>query len=281
MLAENNYGKSGIRLVKVLRREGRHDLRDVTVAVRFEGRFEAAHIAGDNSAVLPTDTMKNTVYALASERFDGSIENFGLALCDHFLGSAAAASGVSVEVAEHPWQRLTAGGAVHPHAFLRPGVERRRARLSRTREKAQVESGLDGLMVLKSAGSRFEGFLKDRYTTLPETRDRILATVVEAAWEYAGASLDFDRSFSLARRALLDTFAVHDSASVQHTLYAMGEAALAAVPEISAIRLSLPNKHHLPVDLSRFGLRNENDIFVATDEPYGLIEATIRRRETA
>ena len=278
MLAENSYGKSGIRLVKVVRREGGHDLRDVTVAVRFEGRFEAAHVAGDNSAVLPTDTMKNTVYALARERFDGSIEAFGLALCDHFLGSAAASSRVSVEIAEHPWRRLTAGGAPHPHAFVRPGGERRTARVSRTRESAEVEAGLDGLTVLKSGGSGFEGFLKDRYTTLPETGDRIFATVVETRWGYTSAGLDFDRSFSLARQALLETFAIHESASVQHTLCAMGEAVLAAVPEIGIVRLSLPNKHHLPVDLSRFGLTNENDIFVATDEPYGLIEATIRRR---
>lgn len=278
MLTENNYGKSGIRLVKVIRREGSHDLRDVTVAVRLEGRFEAAHVTGDNADVLPTDTMKNTVYGLAKDSFDGSIEAFGLALCDHFLRHAPAASRASVEIAEHPWRRLTAGGAAHPHAFLREGAERRLATVSRTRESAEVTAGLDSLTVLKTAGSRFEGFLKDRYTTLAETRDRILATVVEARWKYVAASLDFDRSFALARQALLETFAMHDSASVQHTLHAMGEAVLAAVPEVSTIRLSLPNKHHLPVDLSRFGLESENEIFVATAEPYGLIEATLSRQ---
>jgi urate oxidase len=278
MLTENNYGKSGIRLVKVIRREESHELRDVTVAVRLEGRFEAAHVSGDNADVLPTDTMKNAVYALARDCFDGSIEAFGLALCDHFLRNAPAASRASVEIAENPWRRLTAGGAAHPHAFLREGAERRLANVSRTRESAEVTAGLDSLTVLKTAGSRFEGFLKDRYTTLAETRDRILATVVEARWKYVAATLDFDRSFALARQALLETFAIHDSASVQHTLHAMGEAVLAAVPEVSTIRLSLPNKHHLPVDLSRFGLESENEIFVATSEPYGLIEATLSRQ---
>ena len=225
--------------------------------------------------------MKNAVYALAKEKFEGSIESFGLALCEHFLESAPAASRVSVEIAEHPWQRLIAGGAPHPSAFLRPGGERRLAFVSRTRGSARAEAGLEGLMVLKSAGSGFEGFLKDLYTTLPETRDRLFATVVAARWEYVSASLDFDRSFALARQALLESFAVHESASVQHTLNAMGEAVLAAVPEVSAIRLSLPNRHHLPVDLSRFGLANDNDIFVATDQPYGLIEATVRRQATS
>ena len=281
MLAENNYGKSGIRLVKVVRREGRHDLRDLTVAVRFEGEFADAHARGDNAAVLPTDTMKNTVYALAKDRLEGSIESFGLALCAHFLEASPAASKVTVKIAEHSWQRLLAAGAAHPHAFVRGGAEQRLAEASRSRDGTLVEAGIEGMTILKSGSSGFEGFLKDRYTTLPEVRDRIFATVVQARWTYSpdsSASLDFDRSFERTRQVMLETFAVHESASVQHTLYAMGEAALAAVPEITAIRLSLPNKHHLLVDLSRFGLENNNEIFVATDEPFGLIEATIRRQ---
>ena len=278
MLAENNYGKSGIRLVKVVRREGRHDLRDLTVAVRFDGGYEDAHVKGDNAAVLPTDTMKNTVYALAKDRLEGSIESFGLALCAHFLEAAPACSKVTVQIAEHAWERLSAAGAPHPHAFLRGGSERRLAETSRSRGgAAAVEAGISDMTILKSGNSGFEGFLKDRFTTLPEVRDRIFATVVEARWSYSAADLDFDRSFDRARQALLETFAVHESASVQHTLSAMGEAVLAAIPEIASIRLSLPNKHHLLVDLSRFGMENANEVFIATDEPYGLIEATIRR----
>jgi len=246
--------------------------------VRFDGEFADAHARGDNAAVLPTDTMKNTVYALAKDLLQGSIESFGLALCAHFLEASPAASRVTVTIAEHSWLRLLAAGAPHPHAFVRGGAERRLAEASRSRDGSLVEAGIEGMTILKSGNSGFEGFLKDRYTTLPEVRDRIFATVVQARWTYSSASLDFDQSFERTRQVMLETFAVHESASVQHTLHAMGEAALAAVPEITAIRLSLPNKHHLLVDLSRFGLENNNEIFVATDDPFGLIEATIRRQ---
>ena len=276
MLAENSYGKSGIRLVKVLRPGERHEFRDVTVAIALEGDFEAAHVAGDNRAVLPTDTMKNTVYALAQDHFDGPIESFGLFLSGHFLDHNPHVNLARVTLSEQPWERLVVGGHPHPHAFRRPGGERRVTRVNRTRKSAAVEAGLEDLTVAKTSSSAFAGFLRDRYTTLKETHDRILATAIEASWRYA-APVDFDAAFAAIRQTLLDTFAGHQSASVQHTLYAMGESVLARHPEVTQVRLSLPNKHHLPVDLSPFGQRNRNDIFVPTEEPYGLIEATIRR----
>jgi len=277
MLADNSYGKSGIRLVKILRREGRHDFRDLTVAVRLEGDFEAAHVAGDNSAVLPTDTMKNTVYALAKDHFDRDIESFGLLLTEHFVTRNPHVSRARVEISERPWERLTVNGRPHAHAFSRPGGEQRVARVLRTRQGALVEAGLEDLTLAKSTQSAFSGFRKDGYTTLKETEDRILATAVKASWAYEGAPADFDRVFQGIRGTMLETFAAHDSASVQHTLYAMGEAVLEHHPEVVEVRLSLPNKHHIPVDLSPFGLENRNEIFVATEEPFGLIEATIRR----
>ncbi|HYV42369.1 MAG TPA: urate oxidase [Thermoanaerobaculia bacterium] len=277
MLADNSYGKSGIRLVKILRRKGRHDFRDLTVAVRLEGDFEAAHVAGDNSAVLPTDTMKNTVYALAKDHFDRDIESFSLFLTEHFVTRNPNVSRARVEISERPWERLTVDGRPHPHAFSRPGGERRIARVLRTRQGAIVEAGLEDLTLAKSTQSGFSGFRKDGFTTLKETEDRILATAVKASWTYAGAPADFDRAFQGIRGTMLETFAAHDSASVQHTLYAMGEAVLEHHAEVVEVRLSLPNKHHIPVDLSPFGLENRNEIFVATEEPFGVIEATIRR----
>jgi len=277
MLADNSYGKSGIRLVKILRRETRHDFRDLTVAVRLEGDFEAAHVAGDNSAVLPTDTMKNTVYALAKDHFDRDIESFGLFLTEHFVTRNPNVSGARVEISERPWERLTVNGRPHPHAFSRPGGERHVARVLRTRQGALVEAGLEDLTLAKSAQSGFSGFRKDGYTTLKETEDRLLVTAVKASWTYAGAPADFDRAFQGIRGTMLETFAAHDSASVQHTLYAMGEAVLEHHAEVVEVRLSLPNKHHIPVDLSAFGLENRNEIFVATEEPFGLIEAAIKR----
>lgn len=269
-LGSNSYGKSGIRLVRVARRDGRHDVRDVTVAVRFEGRFEAAHVNGDNSDVLPTDTMKNTVYALARELPLEEIEDFALALSGRFLSENPMVSKVEVSLEERPWARIA------PTAFEGSGGERRTARVSRGAEGSVVESGLKDLLIAKTAQSGFAGFRRDRYTTLKETSDRILATSLTATWAHAPADGPLT-PWESVRRTLLEAFAAHDSASVQHTLYAMGEAALARHAGLSRIHMTMPNKHHLLVDLSPFGLTNDNEIFVATEEPYGLIEATVTR----
>jgi urate oxidase len=270
-LGANSYGKSGIRLVRIARREGRNDVQDLTVAVRFEGDFAAAHVAGDNADVLPTDTMKNTVYALAKDRGAEEIEEFALALSDHFLGGNPPASRVDVAIEERLWDRL--GWT----AFEGSGNERRTARVSRSRSGAAVESGLKDLLILKSTHSGFSGFKRDAYTTLKETSDRILATSLTATWSHASPAGPFAGSWGAVRRTMLDAFAAHDSLSVQHTLYAMGEAALSGHPGLSEIRLTMPNKHHLLVDLSPFGRKNDNEVFVATEEPYGLIEATVAR----
>ena len=270
-LGANSYGKSGIRLVKVTRRGVKHDLRDLTVAVRFEGEFEAAHAAGDNSDVLPTDTMKNTVYALAKELPVEEIEEFALALSDHFLRENPQVSRLGVSIEERVWGRI---GAT---AFEGSSNERRTARASRSREGGAVESGVKGLLIAKSAQSGFSGFRRDRYTTLKETSDRILATSLTAVWTHTSAAGPFAGLWEAVRRTLLETFAAHESASVQRTLFVMGEAALGEHRKLADIRLTMPNKHHLLVDLSPFGLTNENEIFVATEEPYGLIEATVTR----
>ena len=270
-LGANSYGKSGIRLVRIARREGRHDVQDLTVAVRFEGDFAAAHVAGDNADVLPTDTMKNTVYALAKDRGAEEIEEFALALSNHFLGNNPPASRVDVAIEESLWNRL--GWT----AFEGSSNERRTARVSRSRNSVAVESGLKDLLILKSSHSGFSGFKRDAYTTLKETTDRILATSLTAAWSHASPAGPFAGSWGAVRRTLLDAFAAHESLSVQHTLYAMGEAALDGHPGLSEIRLTMPNKHHLLVDLSPFGRKNEHEVFVATEEPYGLIEATVTR----
>ena len=277
MLGENSYGKSGIRLVKVRRRGDTHDLADLTVAVGFEGEFTAAHVNGDNADVLPTDTMKNTVYALAKDHPLADIESFGLDLAAHFLSGNPKVTRVSVTLEEHLWERLTVGERPHPHAFRRAGPETRVTLVTRTREAAAVESGLQDLLILKTTQSAFSGFRRDKYTTLKETRDRIFATSVTARWRYSSTGVSFRIVGRGVRQTLLETFAQHESESVQQTLYAMGEAVLERHTEVDEVRLSLPNKHHLLVDLSPFGLENRNEIFVATEEPYGLIEATLRR----
>ena len=280
MLGPNSYGKSGIRLVRVSRSSGRREPKDLTVDVRLEGDFEAAHVHGDNSAVLPTDTMKNTVYAFASDHPLDPIEGFALALARHFVASHAPVSRARVAVADNPWEALEVAGRPHDSAFRRPSAETRLAEASAMRGGgARVEAGLADLVIMKTARSAFFGFPRDRYTTLADTRDRLLATALRAVWAYVGTDLSFTVLGRAVRQTLLETFAEHDSRSVQHTLYAMGEAVLERHDEVSEIRLTMPNKHHLAVDLSPFGLENRNEIFVATEAPYGLIEATVRRSE--
>jgi urate oxidase len=273
VLGANNYGKAEVRLVKVTRAPGRHELRDLTVDVALEGEFEAAHLAGDNTGLLATDTMRNTVYALAKLDPIHSIESFGRALVERFVEAGPTVRRARVRIAEHPWARL----GEHEHAFQRGSGGARVATVTGDGSELDVQAGIDDLLVLKTTGSGWEGYLHEEYTTLPETNDRILATVVTASWDYRHDDIDFNAVWQGARAAILNAFGDHYSPSVQFTLYRMGEAVLEAHPEIERIRFSLPNRHHLLFDLSRFGLENDHEIFHATTEPYGLIEGTVER----
>lgn len=277
MLAESAYGKSSVRLVKVTRHGDRHDLIDFKIAIRFEGDYAASYVDGDNSAVLPTDTMKNTVYTLAAQAPVAAPETFALQLAAHFLSRNPRLQRVRIDVSEHPWGRIPVGNRDHGQAFFRHGAETRTATVRQDRASAAAGAGIRDLLILKSSRSAFTGFLRDEYTTLPDATDRLLATSLTATWRYADTGVEFGQAWRAVRTTLLETFAEHDSRSVQHTLYAMGEAVLAAVAEVSSVRLVMPNKHHLPVDLARLGLENRNEVFVPTDEPYGLIEATLVR----
>ncbi len=273
----NSYGKSAIRVFTVARRGNRHDVRDLTVSVRVQGAFEAAHIDGDNSAVLPTDTMKNTVYALAQAHRSSPLEAFALAVSERLLSASPAASTVTVEIEAKAWDRIRVGERPHDHAFARGSPAQRVARVERTRTSTTFAAGVSGMALLKSSGSAFSGFPRDDFTTLRDTRDRILATDIDAEWRYAGAPESFDLAWRAVRDALTETFADHASESVQHTLYAMGGAALRRCDDVAEIHIRMPNRHHLLVDLTPFGQDNRNDVFVAIEEPYGLIEATVRR----
>jgi urate oxidase len=277
MLADTAYGKSGVRLVQVIRRGDRHDLRDFTVAIRFEGDYDESYLEGDNSAVLPTDTMKNTVYALAARGPVTEPETFGLMLARHFLERNPRLHRVRITLTEYPWGRITVGDREHGQAFVRHGPESRSALIRMDRDQTCVRAGVADLSILKSSHSAFAGFPRDEFTTLAETRDRLLATSLAATWSYVEPDIDFGPAWTAVRRTLLEAFAEHNSESVQHTLHAMGQAVLDSIPGVAAIRLVMPNRHHLPIDLSRFALENRNEIFVATEEPYGLIEATVTR----
>jgi len=276
-LSQTSYGKSRIRLVQVSRHGERHDLRDLTVAVRFEGQYDTSYTLGDNSAVLPTDTMKNTVYALAARHRVQEPEAFGIALGRHFMARNPMLHRVRVDLVEHAWGHLPIGDREHGQSFVRRGADTRTARVVTGRDGPTVTAGVGDLVILKSSRSAFAGFPRDEFTTLPETHDRLLATSLTATWTYRDGDAPYGPSWRAVRAALLEAFAHHDSLSVQHTLHAMGQAVLDTVDAVDSITLVMPNRHHLPVDLSRFGLENRNEIFVATEEPYGLIEATLSR----
>lgn len=278
-LSWNAYGKSAVRLVKVTRAGDRHSIRDLNVSIAFEGDFERVYTAGDNSTVQPTDTMKNTVYAMASQHPVDPIEEFALVLGRHFLERNSPVRAVRIDVEEHGWRRVKVGDRHHTHAFIAGSEEKRIARLRLERDSAELESGVEDLMLLKTTGSAFAGYPRDEYTTLPETSDRVFATAVSARWRYSGtgAGSDYNGFWWAARQALIEAFAEHHSLSVQHTLHEMGERVLDACPHVSEVRLTLPNKHHLLVNLKPFGLENPNEIFVPTTEPYGLIQGTVRR----
>jgi len=274
-LSWNRYGKSRIRLVKIRRRRDADAIVDLTLDVQLEGAFDAVYIDGDNRSCLATDTMKNTVYALARRDPIDHVEAFALRLAEYFI-TKPSVSRVKISVVEHPWSRVLADGGTHQHAFVQTGAGDWTASVTHDARAAEIVSGVTNLVVLKTADSAFSGFPRDQYTTLVDTDERILATSMTVSWKYRPGTTDFSVRDAV-RGTLIDTFASHMSLSVQHTLYAMGEAALAACVDITEITLTLPNRHHLLVDLQPFGLDNPNEVFVATDQPYGLIEATIRR----
>jgi urate oxidase len=277
VLGANQYGKAENRLVRIYRETARHEIRDVTVSTALRGDFADAHLHGDQAKVLPTDTQKNTAYAFAKEHGLRAIEEYALTLARHFVDDVEPVRGARISVDEHAWDRVPVGGGGHDHTWVRRGSEVRTTVVDVSAEGAEVVSGLRDLVLLKSTGSEFHGFLKDGYTTLPETDDRIMSTALVAQWRYSGLSVDWDKTWADVRRILLEQFATVHSLALQQTLWEMGRAALEAHPDIAEISLQAPNKHHFVVDLSPFGLENPNEVFYAADRPYGLIEATVTR----
>ena len=270
VLGDNQYGKAETHVVRVTKRGETHDIKDLNVTVALAGDFAETHLTGDNSKVVPTDTQKNTVFAFAHDAM-GEIEEFAIRLARHFVSEFASVYRARVTIEELAWTR------VHDHAFVRGGAEKRIAMVTCTDDGTWAVSGVNDLVILKSTGSEFHGYVKDRYTTLPETRDRVMATSVKARWRYRDTQVDWAQSFADVRRILIDTFASKHSLSLQQTLYAMGAAALEAHDEVTEVRIVMPNMHHFVVDLSPFGVANENEVFYAADRPYGLIEGTITR----
>lgn len=275
-LSANRYGKAAIRIVRVGRDETPHRLRDLTVAIALEGDFAPAHTDGDNSMVVATDTMKNTAYAFAAEHLTGSVEAYATVLARHFL-EFEQVDRATVNVREHAWHPIDVGGVPAPDAFVRGGEGTRVATVSATRGEVTIEAGIEDLVVMKTTRTGFSGFPRDRYTTLADADDRLMATKVTAIWRYGAPDLDFDATWEAVRVTLLEVFADHHSPSVQTSIWIMAKAMLERHQVLDEVRMVLPNLHHWLVDLSSFGMTNDKVVYVATTEPHGLIEATVRR----
>jgi len=279
-LDKNAYGKNAINLSRIIRHPDRHEIRHISVNISLAGDFEAVHTIGDNSKVLPTDTMKNTVYALAKDHFTASIETFGLFLADYLLANNPQVTEVRTELTEYCWTRMTFNGTPHPHSFVNGGSEKHVALITGNRQATTLSAGIKDLLILKTTDSGFEHYIRDRYTTLKETSDRIFSTECDITWLYEHLSSDPDHIYTAIRENLLHTFSTHKSLSVQHTLYAMGNGVLKVFPEVKEITLKMPNKHHILFNLQQFGMDNDNEVFIATDEPYGYITGTLTRNQT-
>jgi urate oxidase len=277
VMGDNQYGKAENRVVRIYREASRHEIRDLNVSTSLRGPFEPAHLEGNQSNVLPTDTQKNTAFAYAKSHGVGSIEDYGLALARHFVADIAPVAGARIEIEEFAWERAVIDGVEHDHAWTRRGPEIRTAAITVDASGEHVIGGIKELVLLKSTGSEFFGFLKDEYTTLEETHDRVMATSLTAHWRFMGTDVDWDAAYAQVTATVIREFAMLQSLALQQTLWKIGTAILESVPEIAEVKMSAPNKHHVAVDLSPFGLENPGEVFIAADRPYGLIQATVMR----
>ncbi|SOJ53690.1 Uricase [Mycobacterium simulans] len=277
LLGKNQYGKAENRIVRVYRDNPRHEIHDINVSTCLRGDFSAAHLTGDQTDVLPTDTQKQTAYAYAREKGVGSIEDYGLALARHFVHDVQPVRSARIEIDEYAWQRAVVDGAEHDHTWIRKGQEVRTAAITVDTDGEWVVGGLKELVILKSTGSEFAGFLEDPYTILEPTHDRVMATSLVAQWRFNTTDVAWEETYEGVKAQMVKQFAGVQSLALQQTLYHMGRAVLETYPEIVEVRLSAPNKHHFVYDLTPFGLENNNEVFHADDRPYGLIQACVIR----
>ncbi|CAG8463510.1 10925_t:CDS:2 [Dentiscutata erythropus] len=286
-LKEQEYGKENVRLAKVIRKEKWHEIIELTVRVLLDGEFESSYTKADNSMIIATDSMKNTIYILAKQSSCvEDIEIFASEIGQHFITTYSHVHKATISITKHKWTRMLIDGKLHDHSFLRDGEDVHDTKVVVSRKGITIESGLKNLLVLKTTGSAFHGFLRDKFTTLQETDDRILSTSIDATWNFNTISTDsiakipFNDIFESIKQITLHTFATDNSASVQATLFLMAKNGLEKHSEIESIRYELPNKHYFTYDLERFGLKNtgkDSDIFVPVSDPAGLITATVAR----
>jgi urate oxidase len=277
-LIKNRYGKGRVRVMRIHRDGDRHEVSQLNIKAMLEGDFARTYTHADNSNTVSTDTIKNVVNVVARDNTGLSSEEFCQVLAQKYFDTYPQVSSVSITSHETKWNRLSFGGKPHPHSFVLDGNGKPTVELTTTRGGPMtLASGVDGFAFMKSTQSGWENYVKDPYTTLPETHDRICATSMVASWKWSGKPASYPATNAKILDTLLEVFSTTYSASVQDSLYRMGEAALAAVPEISEISMACPNMHFIPMNLSAFGLDNNNQVFLPTDEPHGQIECTVGR----
>ncbi|MFZ2178196.1 MAG: urate oxidase [Rhodococcus sp. (in: high G+C Gram-positive bacteria)] len=279
VLGENQYGKAEVRIVRIYRDSPRHEIRDVNVSTCLRGDFSPAYQAGDQGTVLPTDSQKQTAYSYAKDKGLDSIEEYGLALARHFVVDIEPVDGARIEIEEYAWERAVVDGAEHDHTWVRKGQEIRTAAVTVDSDGTWVIGGLKDLVILKSTGSEFFGFLEDEYTVLEPTHDRVMATSLMVQWRFTTTEVEWNKAYDRVKQLIVAKFATVHSLALQQTLFEIGKAVLEEIPIIAEIRLSAPNKHHFEYDLGRFGVENNNEVFYAADRPYGLIQATVQRSD--
>jgi urate oxidase len=276
-LIQNSYGKGRVRVMRVHRDGDYNEVRELNVQTMLDGDFSAAYTAGDNRTVVATDTIKNITYIVARENMTACAELFAEKLAERFLARYPQVDRVRVTTHETKWRRVSFGGVPHPHGFVLDGNGEPTVELTATREAVTVASGIAGYTFMKSTGSGWVDYVFDEYTTLPPTENRIAATAMDAVWTWLKAPADYPAANAKILDVMLEVFATTYSHGVQDSLFRMGEAALAAVPELATIKMACPNKHYLPMKLDPFGMSSDNMIFIATDEPHGQIECVVGR----
>jgi urate oxidase len=277
IMGDNQYGKAENRVVRIFRDTPRHEIRDLNVSTSLRGPFEPAHTIGDQSMLLPTDTQKHMTFVHAKTKPGDSIEEYGLDLARHFVHDIAPVEGARIEIEQYAWERAVIDGVEHDHTWTRRGPEIRTAAITVDATGEYVIGGVKDLVLLKSTGSEFHGFLKDEFTTLPETTDRIMATSLVAKWRFSTVDVDWETTYATVKAIVVREFATLHSLALQQTLWYIGKAVLEEVPEIVEMRLSAPNKHHFDYDLGQFGIENDHEVFIAADRPYGLIQVSVVR----
>ncbi|KAG7194521.1 uncharacterized protein KQ657_004736 [Scheffersomyces spartinae] len=294
-LINSSYGKANVKFLKVKKDPSNPKVQDVleaNVQCLLKGNFDVSYTEADNSVIVPTDTVKNTILVEAKNTDVWPIERFAGHLAKHFTSKYSHVDGVEISIVQQRWNKYPVNGKLHDHSFVHEGPETKQTFLTYNKktQELSLKSCIKDLTVLKSTGSMFYGFNVCDYTILKPTTDRILSTDVFASWEfdpkklatlediatYADAGL-FEDTLKTARDATLELFALENSASVQATMYNMAGKILALVPEVKTVTYELPNKHYILFNLEWKGIKDNTELFYPASDPNGLIKCTVGR----